>query len=80
MTRQEFVSAWRHEVEGWLLDAAMTNRTGAELSVFLRAMRQKIEAKLAAVYDALVPDKPIPAPLGPLSPNGPPQRKAEVKR
>lgn len=54
-TREQFVQDYRHEIEGWLLDAALTKRNGAELSLWLRAMRAKIEAKLAAVYADLQP-------------------------
>lgn len=60
MTREEFIGQYRHEIDGWLLDAAMVNRTGSDLSIWLRMMRGKIETKLASMYDALIPPKPLP--------------------
>jgi hypothetical protein len=57
MTKEEFADEWQHEIDGWLLDAAMEGRRGAELSVWLRNMRGKIRAKLFAIHDELT-DKP----------------------
>jgi hypothetical protein len=54
-TREQFIQEFRHEIEGWLLDAAMSGKHGAELSVWLRQMRQKIETKLGVMYDASQP-------------------------
>ncbi len=54
-TREQFVQEYRHEIEGWMLDAAMTKRSGAELSIFLRSIRARIEAKLAAMHADLQP-------------------------
>jgi hypothetical protein len=51
--REQFVEDWRHEIDGWILDAAMQNRSGAELSMFLRVMRTKIGVKLGSMYDDL---------------------------
>ncbi len=57
MTRDEFLIRFRHELEGWLLDAAMTQRSGSDLSMFLRMMRQKIESKLGVMFDAMTTDQ-----------------------
>lgn len=59
MTTEEFVEAFRHEIDGWILDAAMEGRTGAELSVWLRNMRKKVEIKLTLMHQAAVEDKPL---------------------
>lgn len=53
MTKSEFVSEWRHELDGWILDAAMSSRSGSDLSIWLRSMRAKIEVKLGNIYDSL---------------------------
>lgn len=50
MTQKEFTERFRHEVEGWLLDAAMSGRSGAELSIWLRHMRARIETKLGQMW------------------------------
>ena len=50
MDAKEFTLKWRHEVEGWVLDAATTQRSGTALSLFLRQIRAKIENKLGAMY------------------------------
>ncbi len=50
MTKEQFVAKWRHEIDGWILDAAIEARRGADLSMFLRGMRAKVEAKLVAMY------------------------------
>ena len=63
MTRIEFVNEYRHELDGWILDAAMESRKGAELSIFLRQMRAKIEAKLATMHDALTNERPAVQPV-----------------
>lgn len=55
MTQEEFADEWQHEIDGWLLDAAMAGRTGAELSVWLRNMRGKIRAKLFLIHAELTP-------------------------
>ncbi len=57
MTRSEFIAEYRHEIDGWLLDAAMEGRRGAELSIWLRQMRARIEQKLGVMYDRMQ-DKP----------------------
>lgn len=53
MTKEEFASQWQHEIDGWVLDAAMEARRGGELSIFLRSMRLKIRQKLFAIHDEL---------------------------
>ncbi len=60
MTREQFIATFRHEIDGWVLDAAMSGHRGSDLSMFLRMMRGKIETKLASMYDALIPPKPVP--------------------
>jgi hypothetical protein len=56
MTQDEFVAKYRHEIDGWILDAAMEGRRGAELSIWLKTMRSKIESKLRAMYVSMQPD------------------------
>lgn len=58
MTRKDFIAEFRSEIDGWILDAAMEHRAGAQLSMHLRQLRARIEAKLGEMYDAL--QKPVP--------------------
>lgn len=61
MTRQEFIEKFRHQWDGIVLDACITHRTGAELSMWLRQMRGRIELGLGEMHDALVtPPEPKP--------------------
>ena len=62
MTRQQFIERHRHEIGGLVLDAATWGAHGSELSVRLRHVMRAIDAKLAEVYDDLVP------PLEPAAP------------
>lgn len=56
MTEQEWVELYRHEIEGLMLDAAMTPRTGAELSVWLRAKRARITALMNKMHHDAQPE------------------------
>jgi len=60
LTRKEFTDAHRHEIDGWLLDAILGNHKGAELSMFLKAQRAKIEKRLGEMYDQLCPPPVLP--------------------
>ncbi len=55
MTRKEYHEKFRYELEGLVLDAMLSNRKGAELSLCLRAYLSKIAVILDQQYDALVP-------------------------
>lgn len=35
MTREQFIERWKHQLLGLILDAAISHRTGSELSLFL---------------------------------------------
>lgn len=77
MTRQEFIAKFRHEIDGWVLDACLERRpSGLELSKFLREMRAKIEVKLGDMFDAVIadPPKPLPASNGQHKPTTPATR------
>lgn len=53
MTRSEFIVKFRYEIEGWVLDGAMEARRGAELSIWLRQIRERIGEKLGEMFDVL---------------------------
>ncbi len=55
MTRLEFISLHRHELGGMVLDAVTTRRTGADLSLHVRGLMEKIDSLLGAFYDSLQP-------------------------
>jgi hypothetical protein len=51
MSRQDFVNRYKHELAGFVVDAIATPRQGPELSLWLRSMMARIDAKLGAIYD-----------------------------
>lgn len=55
LSREEFVAKYRHELSGMILDAYTANLHGAELSVHLRGLLRKVDAKLGEMYAAMVP-------------------------
>ena len=57
-SKEAFADQWQHEIDGWILDAAMGERTGAILSLFLKNMRKKIRQKLFAIHEELTGDLP----------------------
>ncbi len=60
MTRSEFVEKHRHEWEGWVLDAAMSDRSGTALSLWIKRLQSRIVRDLEAAYDELCPELPLP--------------------
>jgi hypothetical protein len=63
ISRDEFVLHFQHEIDGWVLDAAIEHRKGGELSLFLKVMRNRIVHKLGVMYDTVVGSEPCPAML-----------------
>jgi hypothetical protein len=59
MTKDAFVDAHRHEIGGWLLDAATSGRTGGQLAASVRLYMKKIDLRLSSMYDQLVPPSPV---------------------
>jgi hypothetical protein len=54
-TRQEFIDRHFHLLCGLLLDAAVTQRTGAELSLWLRTAQRKVADLLGQCHSDLYP-------------------------
>lgn len=50
MTRDEFLERHRHELAGLVLDAAVGERRGADLAIFLRNAMKRTDALLGAVW------------------------------
>lgn len=59
MTRDQFVAEQKHALIGLVVDAMLTRRSGAELSLFLQSVTARAEEILGRVYDAAQP-KPLP--------------------
>lgn len=77
MSQQEFIEKFRHEIDGWVLDAAMSGRSGENLSLWLKVIRSKIEAKLGAMYDELSKAGAVNTrQVRPAAVDGPPLRKS----
>lgn len=55
MTRDEFIAQHLDEWAGQLLDAAVSQRSGAELSLWTRQAYQRLRARLGAMYDQMCP-------------------------
>ncbi len=55
MTKDEFIEYHRHELGGWLLDAATAQRTGSELALSIRFAMKRIDARLSLMFDQLQP-------------------------
>ena len=68
MSRQEFVNRHFHRLCGVMLDAALSRRSGSELSLSLRVWQREITDFLGRAYDELAPPPSSPVP-GPSSPN-----------
>jgi hypothetical protein len=60
-TKQEFVETHYHLMMGLVVDAMVTQSRGAELSLRLKGMGERIERALAAAYDELRPPEPLAA-------------------
>lgn len=50
-----FLFKFKHELRGLVLDTAMTNLNGAQRSLYLRQIEQKIDALLAQMHEAAQP-------------------------
>lgn len=59
MTRTDFIAAFRHKIDGWILEGCMENRRGDMLSLWLRQMRANIEVELGLMWDALQKEKDV---------------------
>lgn len=57
MSKEEFIETHRHEIGGWLLDAATAMRTGGDLALSIRTAMKRIDARLAVMYDQLTKDQ-----------------------
>lgn len=62
MTKEEFIEDHRHELGGWILDAATAMRTGGELAVSIRQAMRRIDARLSMMFDQLTKDQKTPPP------------------
>lgn len=51
MTRDEFRQKWKHELRGMLLDAQTNKLAGAQLSLWLRGMEEKVDKHLNTMFD-----------------------------
>ncbi len=60
-SKDEFVAKWKHDLAGMVLDALVSNATGAELAVKTRLLMEKVETRLAQYWTDL--QEPI---LGPV--------------
>lgn len=60
MTRKDFIDKYKHQLAGFVVDAATAGRSGAELALFLRGVMQRIDANLGVIYDDLCPPAPLP--------------------
>jgi hypothetical protein len=49
---EDFVDRWEHELMGCLLDAVTRNRSGAELSVWLKLSAANVRKMVASVRSA----------------------------
>lgn len=58
MTREEFIARNIDELAGILLDVTFADRQGKEMSFAIRQNYRKLQAKLGAMYDQLVPPPP----------------------
>jgi DNA repair protein RadC len=56
MTRAEFRDTFKHELLGMLLDAAITRKSGAELSLDVVNTQHKLSVLLDRMYDSLSTD------------------------
>jgi DNA-binding LytR/AlgR family response regulator len=61
VTRQEFIDKHKHEIAGFVMDAAVVQRSGAPLAQWLRKQMQAIDMKLALMYDELAVAEQAPA-------------------
>ena len=62
MNRADFIQKYRHRLGGMVADAATSRRTGAELSVALRDLFDKIDALLEEAYADASPVPVLTAP------------------
>lgn len=61
MTRTQFIDKYRHELAGLVCDAAMGDRHGAALAVFLRLSLKRTDTLLGQMFDSTQPKEPLPA-------------------
>src|SRR5262245_61393326 len=57
--RKNFQEKYRHEIMGLVVDGCTTGRTGAPLAAWLRQTMQKIDQRLADIFQELRPDQPV---------------------
>lgn len=51
--RETFIETHYHELLGIVLDAAIGDRKGSELSLWIKAISHQIRLRLAAIYDQM---------------------------
>jgi hypothetical protein len=63
VTRPEFIEKYRYKIMGWVLDAALSGRKGADLALSLRAISEEISRDLGLMHeDAQTQQQPVKAP------------------
>ena len=60
LSKEAFVAHWKHEIAGMVFDAATWKAQGSELSLRLSTLMEKVEKRLAQMYECLEEVKIIP--------------------
>jgi hypothetical protein len=60
MTREAFIELHRHELAGYVADAALFQRQGGELALWLRTKMRQIDQRLGEMFDQLRAADPAP--------------------
>lgn len=55
-----FIERHRHELAGYVCEAVTTGKAGAPLAAWLRQTMQRIDQRLALMYQELRPDTAVP--------------------
>ena len=77
MTRDQFIAAHFHKLNGMVCDAAIRERRGGDLSLFLKMMTDVLEMELGKMYDELNGGKVVNLPP---AQNGVAPQQAAVRR
>lgn len=54
--KDAFIEKYQHMIDGWILDACISQRTGADLSLWLKRHRANVTLQLGLIYDELKPE------------------------
>lgn len=58
MTRKEFIEKHKHKLAGFVVDAAVQQRSGGELALWLRGKMMEIDRDIGLMFDDLQPPQP----------------------